>query len=220
MAGFFSPESKPYKFICRFIDLVKLSLLWLLFSLPVVTIGISTIAVFTVTLRMTEEQEGYVAREFIKAFKNNWKQGIPMSFISLICLWAVYLDFQLFNAAADTGENGLPFLIVGICAAYVFTFSLLYAYPLLARYENTLLNTIRNSFRIGMKYFLRSILLVLIVAFEFVIIFFNYTTIFIGLLVGPAIIMFTISGVAMGIFRDLEKTPGTVTEKNNEDNSK
>ncbi|MCM1523063.1 MAG: DUF624 domain-containing protein [Ruminococcus sp.] len=201
MAGFFSPDSKLYRFMCRLTDIVKLNLLWLLFSLPAVTAGISTIAAYTVTLHMAEDTEGRVAHEFIKAFKSNWKQGLPMTFISIICLWAVYLDFELFRVAE---KNAMLFLVIGIIAAYVFVFSLLYVYPLLARYENTVLNCLKNSFRISMKYFMRSLLLVVIIALEIAVIMWNYTTIFVGLLMGPVCIMLTVSGFAMKIFRELD----------------
>lgn len=208
MAGFFSPDSKLYQAMSRFTDLVKLNLLWLLFSLPVVTLGISTIAAYTVTLKMSEEREGRIAHDFVRAFKENWKQGIVMSFITIISVWAIYLDFQLADAVE---ENGFIFLIVGIITAYILIFSLCYAYPLLARYENTIFLTLKNSFHIGMKYFIRTIVMLIIVAIELAVIFWNETSIFIGIIVGPAFIMFTVSVFAMKIFRDIEKIPGAVT---------
>lgn len=153
---------------------------------------------------MAEDSEGHIISDFFKAFKANWKQGIPMSFITIICIMAVSLDFQIYNALE---ENSLPFLIIGVFAAYIFTMSLLYVYPLLARYENTIFKSLKNSYRLSMRYFGRTILLIFIVAFEIVIIIWNTTTMFIGFLIGPACIMFTISGVAMHIFRDIEKEP-------------
>lgn len=212
MAGFFSTDSKLYKFMSRLTDLVKLNLMWLAFSLPVVTLGISTIAAYTVSLKMAEGQEGYIARDFIAAFKSNWKQGAVMSFITVICVWAVYLDFQIFNA-----DGSWIFLVIGVAAAYIFIFSLLYAYPLLARYENTIINTLKNSFRISMKYFLRSLLLVFLVAFEIAVMIFNETTYILIVIVGPAFVMLTVSSFAMIIFRDIEKTPGSVAEDGTEE---
>lgn len=209
MAGFFSTDSKLYKFMSKLTDLFKLNFLWLVFSLPVVTLGISTIAAYTVALKMAENQEGYVGGEFLKAFKANWKQGLVMSFITIICVWAVYLDFRIFSV---TEENAYVFLIVGIVAAYVLGFSLLYAYPLLARYENTVINTLKNSFRISMKYFLRSLLLVLLIAFEVAVMFWNLATLILIVIVGPAFVMLTVSSFAMIIFRELEKVPGTVAK--------
>ena len=209
MAGFFSTDSKLYRFMSKLTDLFKLNFLWLVFSLPIVTLGISTTAAYTVALKMAEGQEGYIGGEFLKAFKANWKQGIVMSFITIICMWAVYLDFQIFRAVE---ENSYVFLIVGIVAAYVLGFSLLYAYPLLARYENTVINTLKNSFRISMKYFLRSLLLVLLIAFEIAVMFWNLATLILIVIVGPAFVMLTVSSFAMIIFRELEKVPGTVAE--------
>lgn len=214
MAGFFSTNSKLYKFMSRLTDVLKLNFMWLIFSLPIVTIGISTIAAYTVALQMAENQEGYIAREFLRAFCENWKQGIAMSFINIICIWAVYLDFQVYNAVQ---ENSLIFLIVGVISAYVFVFSLLYVYPLLARYENTVMNSLKNSFRIGMKYFLRSVLLIIILAFEAAVMFWNTTTLILVILIGPAFMILTVSSFAMIIFRELEKVPGTVAEKETEE---
>ena len=53
----FSVEGHLYKFISRFWDVVKLNFMWLVFSLPIVTIGASTAAVFSVTLKMAEESD-------------------------------------------------------------------------------------------------------------------------------------------------------------------
>ncbi|MBQ7990879.1 MAG: YesL family protein [Oscillospiraceae bacterium] len=200
----FSPEGKLYKFMVRFTDCVKLELLWLLFSLPIVTLGASTAAAFSVTLAMVREEEGKIGADFFRAFKANLKQGIAMTFITLLCIWAVYLDLQLIDT-----ENGVIFLVTAVVAIYVFTFSLLYAYPLIARYENTLLRTIRNSFRLSMKFFVRSLLLVVITALECAVFMWSSTTIIIGVIVGPVLVMYTISYVANGIFEKVEQDGGS-----------
>lgn len=120
-----------------------------------------------------------------------------------------------FSDIPSRRENAVVFLIIGIVTAYVLGFSLLYAYPLLARYENTVMNTLKNSFRISMKYFLRSLLLVLLMAFEIAVMIWNYATMILIVLAGPAFLMLTVSGFAMIIFRELEKTPGTVSVPEN-----
>lgn len=210
MAGFFSPDSKLYRFMCRLTDVVKLNLLWILCSLPIVTIGASTIAASSISLKIADGQEGYIGRDFFKAFRDNLRQGIPMTFITAVCAAAVILDFRLFNAVED---NALMFLITGIVAAYVFVFSLLYVYPLLARYENTVLNSLKNSFRISMKYFLRSLLLVAILAFEAAVMLWSLQTMILLVLVGFAFMNLTVCSFALIIFRELEKIPGTVLDR-------
>lgn len=188
--------------------------MWLLFSLPIVTVGAATVAAYTVTLKMVDEQEGYVARQFVKAFKENWRQGIPMGLLALVCSYAVYLDFELQRV---TEGNSTMFLIFGIIAAFVFGMSFIYAFPLSARYENTLIGTLKNSVNIATRYFLRTLLLVAVLAVEVIIFIFNYTTILIGVLIGPACIMLTISGFAIHFFKEIEKEPGAVQEKESDE---
>lgn len=204
---FFSVESPLYKFMQSLWDILKLNFMWIIFCIPIVTIGGSTIAAFSVLLRMSEDQEGNVIKDFWKAFKENWKQGILIGLLPPICFEAVFLDFQLYNAVE---KGGLGILIVGCFSAYIFIFCLIYVFPLLARYDNTVINSIKNSFRIGMKFFGRTFLLLVIIAVELLIIFWNPTTKFVGALIGPACIMYTISGVAMHIFRKIEEDPSSL----------
>lgn len=204
---FFSIESPLYKFMQRLTEVLILNLLWLLFSLPVVTIGCSTAAAFSVAMKFVDESEGHIRNDFISAFKANWKQGLPLGLISIVAFAAVYLDFRL----ADIMEKGLPFLIIGFLTAYFLCFSIIYVFPLIVRYENTLTNSLKNSFRLGMKHIGRTILLIFVVAFELAVIFWNAVTLFIGALIGPACIIYTISGTAMHIFHETEKDPEAVS---------
>ena len=208
---FFSTEGGIYKFMTRLWDMIKLNFLWLICSLPIVTIGASTIAAFTITLKMVEEKEGYVARAFFKAFKANFKQGIVIGPITVVFAAALYLDFTL-------GKQYIGFVILGILSAFLFGIAIIYTYPLLARYENKLLKTIRNSMRIAMRYFGRTIFLVVVLVIEYII-FFRFTniTLLIGILVGPATMILTVSGFAMYFFREIEKAGGVTTKKTEED---
>lgn len=204
---FFSVDGALYKFISRLWDMIKLNFLWLLFSLPIVTMGAATVAVYSVTLKMVDESEGYVARQFIKAFKENWKQGIPLGLIALFCSYVVYLDFEMFNKIEG---NPTILLVFGIISAFVFGMALIYAFPLSARYENTLIGTLKNSVNIATRYLLRTLVLVFVLAVEVVLFLFNQTTMIFGILIGPACIMLTISGFALYFFREIEKEPGSV----------
>ena len=204
---FFSIDSPLYKFMQRLTDVLLLNILWLLFSLPVVTIGCSTAAAFSVTMKFVDESEGHIWNDFITAFKANWKQGLPLGIISIVAVIAVYLDFTIANQV----ENSLPFLIVGFLTAFFLLFCLLYVFPLIVRYENTIPNSLKNSFRLGMKHIGRTFLLIIIVAVELLLIFWNRITLFVGALIGPACIIYTVSGTAMHIFRETEKDPGAVS---------
>lgn len=200
--GFFKVDSPFYEFLRRFVDVIKLNFLWLIFSLPIITIGASTVAVYSVTLKMVEDKEGYIGRDFIKAFKVNLRQGIALGLITIGAVYVVYLNFSLFYAIET---NPLPLLIIGIFAGIYFLFSLLYAYPLTARYKNSIRKTLNNSFQISIRYIGRTLLLLFIIFFILLVGFYNSTTIFFVILIGPTFIMFTVSWFALKLFYRIEK---------------
>ena len=204
--SFFSVDGPLYRFISRFWDMIKLNFLWLLCSLPIVTMGASTAAAFSITLKMVDEHEGYIAKDFFKAFKSNLKQGSMMGILFLIAIVALWLDFQFFNLL-DT--NPVIFLIMGFVGIFIVTLTFLYAFPLLARYQNSIINTMKNSFDISIRYFVRTLLLIFVLIFEVLICMWNEWTLIVGVLIGPACIFLTISGFALRFFRELEKEAQT-----------
>lgn len=205
--GFFGIDGPFYRFICRFIDLVKLNFIWLIFSLPIVTIGASTTAAYSVALKMVDDEEGYIVKSFWKEFKRNLKQGTALGVIALVAGYALYLDYEL-NRVSE--EGSVLLLVIGVVSAFFIIMALLYAFPLLARYENSVIGTIQNSLDISRRFFGRTLLVITAVLIE--IIFFQFNTVLqiFGLIFGPAFIMFTIAAFSKRIFQEIEKEPGAV----------
>ena len=191
-----------WKFVNRLLDVLLLNILWLIFSIPIVTVGASTCAAFYVTLKMVDDEEGYVAKMFVKAFKENFKQGTLMWLFTAPCLYAAYLIWQVVIKSDD-----INFLIIAGAIVYtaVIAIVILYAYPIIARYKNSLKNIIKNAVGISMMYFKRTLLLLVLVALELFIIFWNRYTMIAGILIGPEFIIFTISAIAKKIFLNVEK---------------
>ena len=187
---FFSVDSPVYKFLSKFLDVVKLNFFWILFSIPVITVGASTVAAMSVGLKMVDDEEGYIGKNFLKAFKENWKQGTILWVITVVAVYAIYLDFQLFEAVDN---NPIIFLIIGMASIALAVVALIYSYPLAARYENTLINTIQNSINISRKYLGKTLLLVIVLAVEYIVFNFNKTMLFFGIILGPGFMIFTIA---------------------------
>ncbi len=211
---FFSVDSPLYRFFNRLWDIIQLNFFWLLCCIPIVTIGASTAAAFHVCMKMVDDEEGYISKEFFKGFKENWKQGTIVGFLAILASYAVYLDVQIFEAVEG---NPMGFLIVAMLSGFLFFLCLIYAYPLLVRYRNSLIGTLKNSFTIARRYFLRTLFLAFILMIEIIVWIYNSTTLFIGFLIGPACIMFTIAGMALRIFQVIEKQPNTTVMRNEEE---
>ena len=207
----FSVDSPVYKFLSKFLDVVKLNFFWILFSIPVITVGASTVAAMSVGLKMVDDEEGYIGKNFLKAFKENWKLGTILWMITVVAVYAIYLDYQLFEAVEN---NPIIFLIIGMASIALAVAALIYSYPLTARYENTLINTIQNSINISRKYLGNTLLLVIILAVEYIVFNFNKTMLFFGIILGPGFMIFTIAAFSKRIFQKIEKEPGSTTNRN------
>lgn len=206
MSGFFSVDGGLYRFLSRFWDLVKLNFLWMVFSLPIVTMGASTVAAYSVALKMVDDEECYVARSFVKEFKRNWKQGTIMGIIFLAATYAIYLDYEI-NRVSE--EGSMILIIIGIVSAFIYAAAMLYSFPLLARYENGIIATIQNSMEISRRYFGRTLFIVVLLIAEFLIFHFNTVLQCLGLLFGAAFAIFTVAAFSKRIFQEIEKEPGT-----------
>lgn len=212
---YIGPDSKLYKFMQTLTELLKINFLWLLCSLPMVTLGGATIAAFDVGMKLAADQEGHVGRQFLASFRANFKNGIPYGLLLLLAVYVVWLDFSLFNQIEG---NPIILLIMGIVAAFVFTLSFLFAFALQARYENTLVKTLKNSADICTRFFLQTLTLLVVLFVELLLIFWNTVTMFAGFCLGPACIIFTISAYANRFFGILEREPGAVTYPEEKEN--
>lgn len=204
----FSPDGVVYKLVQGLWDLLKLNFLWMLFSLPIVTLGGATIAAFDVSMKLLAGEEGYVARDFVASFRKNFKTGIPYGLLFLLCCYVVWLDFSLFEQVEG---NPIILLIMGMVAAFVFLLSFLFAFALQARYENTLIRTLKNSVDISVRYFVRTLTLIIAIAVQVMLFAWSITTLLIGFLIGPMCIIYTIASYARIFFKEIEQEPGAVT---------
>lgn len=199
----FNMNSGFFKFINRLLDVLFINLLWIICSLPIVTIGASTCAAFSITLKMVDDEEGYIGKTFFKAFKQNFKQGTLMWLITAPCIYMLYLLWQMVIKSEDINA----IVIIGVILLTAIAISInLYSYPLIARYENSLKKIIKNSFGICVQFFIKTLILIAVVAVEIIIIMWNRWTLLAGIIIGPEFIIYTISGVSKKIFLQIEKS--------------
>ena len=199
----FDIDGPLYKFMLTLTNILKLNFCWILGTLIGLgtTVGVSTVAAFDVGLRMVRNEEGYIGKQFVRAWKSNFKQGFPLGLINLLAVYAVYLDLAIFHAMED---GPILLLIWGIFCGIFVTTSFIYAYPQTARYQNSLFKILKNSFRISTRFPLWTLLLIICLVVEVLSFLWNYTTNLFGILIGPAALILTISGFSMKIFEKVE----------------
>lgn len=132
-------------------NICTLNVLWLICSIPVITIGASTTALYSVMLKVINKEEGPILRSFFSAFKSNFKQATAAWLIVVAALAGI--GGELFYSYACGFEGGLAlfYLILGAMELMVVCFVLPFLFPLIAKFENTLWNTFKNAFLLSVS---------------------------------------------------------------------
>ena len=136
--GFFNYDNDIWRFIGRLADIMVLNLLWIVFSLPLLSFGISTTALYYCTLKIVKDEDDGNIRMFIRSFKKNWREGLIIWLILLPILLILLLDHRFFTEVFSD-NTVLRFFLRGITDALLllWCFVFLYVWPLLSRYENS-----------------------------------------------------------------------------------
>lgn len=153
-SGIFNYDNPVWRFIGKFFDVIILNVLWVVCSLPIVTVGASTTAVYYVTLKLVRDEEGSTVKGFFKSFKENFKQS---TIIWLILLGAgLILAFDLWFAMALPAEmSKIRTLLMAVFMGLLITYGgiFLYVFPLQAKFYNPVKRTLFNAFFMAIRYF-------------------------------------------------------------------
>lgn len=165
----FKIDSPVFQFLTRSFDIMFLNILWVICSIPIITIGASTAALYYSTLKIIREKDSGMAKMFFYSFFQNLKQGIKMSIITLVTGVFLYADIQACKMMNGTLGNVARIVLVILLVIWGMTIS--YAFPLLAQFENTIKNTLKNALIISLNNFKKTIIIVFLNSIPFVLFF-------------------------------------------------
>jgi len=160
MDKIFDLDNPFFRFISKLVDVIWLNIIWLVFSIPIVTIGASTTAMFSVTLKMARDREGYVFQGFWKSFKENFKQATLIWILLLLLGTILGTDIYFFYTSTEKYAGIGLAIMIAITSLTLCTVA--YIFPLQAQFENTIKQTIKNAFIICVRHLPWTILLLLI----------------------------------------------------------
>ncbi|MBQ6323178.1 MAG: YesL family protein [Lachnospiraceae bacterium] len=205
MRGFFNLDGPLFSFFSRIADLAILNILFLICSLPIVTIGASLTAMSYVTLKMKDGVEGYVWKSFLKSFRQNLRQATIIWIGMLLLLGLLGADFLILRTMSGALRSVL-FAVV-LIGFLLWLLLLLYVFPILSRFDNTIPNTLRNALLIALANAPRALLMVFILIAAFLVTFWNAMTIaggiMIWLILGFALLSWINSTLQIPIFHKL-----------------
>ena len=127
-------------------DVLSIVSTWLLIMVPCIAITGPFNAGVTYVLRnWARDQHSFVLSDFKDALKGNWKQALPVSFVSGLMPFLVFISVQFYGGMAkDSPLFMIPVALV-ILAGAVWSMASMLMYVMMVTYTLRLRDVIRNS---------------------------------------------------------------------------
>ena len=144
-----SIDSPAARGINKFVQMIYVGLLWFLCSIPILTAGAATAAMYEVLLKMTKDQEGAIGTAFFRGFKANLKVSLPV-WIPILLAEIIFGVNLFYYAVLGGGDFLVQSIVFGLLL--VLTMTLYgFVFPVMARFENTAAGTFRMALVLALR---------------------------------------------------------------------
>lgn len=145
MRGLFDLDNPVMSGLIKIFDCVCVSILWLLFSLPVVTMGASSAALYTTVYKYLRRGEGHLWKTFWGAFRENLRRSTAAWLAVLAVMAVLTVDALVFRTMAISGSplGKVYWIVLALCCIAVTWAAYLSAYA--ARFDGNAKDILRLS---------------------------------------------------------------------------
>lgn len=150
MINLFGIDNKFFETLEKISNIVILNFLYILFSIPIITIGASTTATYFVAMKIVQNEEGYIFRTFIKSFKENFKISTIVWIMIMLVGGVLILDFHISNAIPNSSISNI-FKLILTMVSIIIIFNITYVFPIICKFDNSIKNTIINAILISIQ---------------------------------------------------------------------
>lgn len=172
MGRLFDLDSPLFSGLNKLADLIYLNILTMICCIPIITIGASMTALNYVALKIVRNEEGYITRAFFKSFRQNFKQATVIWLILLLIAGVLAGDVFIFSYSTLTFPTWMRTMLAVV--AFILVFTMMHVFPVLARFENSIKQTLKNSLYMGILSLPKTILMMICWAVPIVILIFFF----------------------------------------------
>ena len=151
----------------KFWKLITLNLIYILFCIPIVTIGPATAAMTYILKNHTMERPVFLWSDFLEAFKKNWKQGFVMGLIDLVVLVLSYVAYQFYFAQLDSSNFFYVPLVLVLSIGFIVALASMYMFIMIPVLDMKFKPMLKNAFLlsiVGIKTNLLTTLFVVLIS--------------------------------------------------------
>ena len=156
MKSFFNPDNFIFRWSTTIFDIIVLSIFWVVCSLPVVTIGTSTAALYYSAVKCVRFKQPDTYKNFWNSFKENLKTGIAFTVVYLVLAFGMFVIYTAIVGTMPLQDALSVPVIWGFLLFCVFLYAtFLCGVILLSRFSCTLSSLLTDSFRITFGHLFR-----------------------------------------------------------------
>ena len=127
----FSPESALVSGLGKLTMILCTAMLWTITSLPIITVGASCTAVFTVMLKSQRGEDAHWFADYFRAFRDSFKQS-TVAWLLILALGAMFgFCMYYYNTLEVTALS----LLFGALLGFTLVIGM-YVFPIISRFEN------------------------------------------------------------------------------------
>ena len=154
----FDMDGPIYRIGNEIADALILTLMWVVVSLPLITIGASTSSLFYIYGKKARGEDTYVWRDFWKSFRENFKQSIPITLI----LGVMWISVYAYRILLEGSQGGASTLLAGLALFFTLevTVVTLYVLATLSRFHMKVANMFLTSFVLAHRHLGSTILII------------------------------------------------------------
>lgn len=163
MGDFFNPEKGIWSWLSTAVDIVGLSIAWLLLCLPLVTIGPATAALYHAVVLYVRPREQGAFKDFFLSFRKNLRVGVPAT---LVCLAAGAVLAWGYAIVRQNGREGAGVVMLGLYYTLLFVPAgvLCWLFPLLGRFEYEVGPLFTAALQLALRHLPTTLVVVLLTA--------------------------------------------------------
>lgn len=135
--------------ITKLTQLIYAGLLWFICSIPIVTLGAATTALYEVLLKLQKDEEGAIGRAFFRGFRGSLKSA-TLVWMPILAAELVFGLNLFYYAILGGGQYPVQSVLFGILTVLALT-AYGYVFPILAKFENTTAGTFRMAFLLALR---------------------------------------------------------------------
>ena len=158
---FFNPETGIWRFFGWVGQIVSLSLLWTLCSIPIITMGTASTALYDAVAHNMRRKESDMFRRFFDTFRRELKTGCLSTLLWGTVAGLLVLLYRTLAGAGPDGQIVIGWSVVFLLLLYFVLGILSWLFPILSRFTFGFGALNRTALRIAFGNILRSALMAL-----------------------------------------------------------